>query len=94
MNQIINDSAEFVMYEWWPVEIYDPEIEDYDDSAMIKEITRGFSRSILFAIEFIREIYWVELKQLLPLQAGSGLMRMSGQFGPDFHGLLCLLQRL
>ena len=26
MNQIINDSAEFVMYEWWPIEIYDPEL--------------------------------------------------------------------
>ncbi|AXE61976.1 proline/glycine betaine ABC transporter permease [Candidatus Thioglobus sp. NP1] len=65
MNQIINDSAEFVMYEWWPVEIYDPEIEDYDDSAMIKEITRGFSRSILFAIEFIREILLGGIKTIV-----------------------------
>ena len=65
MNQIINDSAEFVMYEWWPVEIYDPEIEDYDDSAMIKEITRGFSRSILFAIEFIREIVLGGIKTIV-----------------------------
>jgi glycine betaine/proline transport system permease protein len=65
MNQIINDSAEFVMYEWWPIEIYDPDIEDYDDSAMIKEITRGFSRSILFAIEFIREILLGGIKTIV-----------------------------
>ena len=65
MNQIINDSAEFVMYEWWPVEIYDPDIEDYDESAMIKEITRGFSRSILFAIEFIREILLGGIKTIV-----------------------------
>ena len=65
MNQIINDSAEFVMYEWWPVEIYDPDIEDYDESAMVKEITRGFSRSILFAIEFIREILLGGIKTIV-----------------------------
>jgi len=65
MNQIINDSAEFVMYEWWPIEIYDPDIEDYDESAMVKEITRGFSRSILFAIEFIREILLGGIKTIV-----------------------------
>ena len=56
MPQIINDSAEFVMYEWMPIEIYDPDIEDYEYSALVKEITRGFSRSLLFAIELIREL--------------------------------------
>ena len=65
MNQIINDSAEFVMYDWWPIEIYDPEIEDYEYSALIKEITRGFSRSILFAIEFIREILLGGIKTIV-----------------------------
>ncbi len=53
---IINDSADYLMFEFWPVEIYDPDIEEYEFSAMIKELTRGFSRSLLFAIELIREI--------------------------------------
>jgi glycine betaine/proline transport system permease protein len=53
---IVNDAVEFLMFEWWPIEIYDPEIEEYEETALLKEITRSFSRSILFCIELIREI--------------------------------------
>lgn len=54
--RLINELAENLMYNWFPVEIYDPEIEDYEDSALIKELTRSFSRSLLFLIELVREI--------------------------------------
>ena len=56
MPQIISDSVDFVMFEWLPVEIYDPDIEEYEDSALIKELTRGASSFILFSIDLIREI--------------------------------------
>jgi glycine betaine/proline transport system permease protein len=56
LPRIVNDSVEFIMFEWWPIEIYDPEIDEYEETALVKEITRAFSRSILFAIELIREI--------------------------------------
>ena len=56
MPGIIHHFARYLMFDFWPVEVYDPDIEEYEFSAMIKEITRGFSRSILFVIDLIREV--------------------------------------
>ncbi len=53
---ILNNSVEFIMFEWMPVQFYNVEIEDYEESALMIEITRSMSRSVLFMIEFIREI--------------------------------------
>ena len=53
---LINNSVEFLMFEWWPIEIYDPEIEEYEQKPLVQEITRAISRGMLFSIEFIREI--------------------------------------
>ena len=52
----INNFAEYLMYDWMLIEIYDPELDDYEESALVKEITRSFSRSVLFCIEIIRDI--------------------------------------
>ena len=52
----INVFVEHLMYDWMPIQIYDPELDDYEDSALIKEITRSFSRAVLFFIELIREL--------------------------------------
>ena len=52
----INGFAEHLMYDWFPVEIFDPELEEYETSALVREVTRGFSRGVLFCIEFVREI--------------------------------------
>ncbi|MDB4139686.1 ABC transporter permease subunit [Candidatus Thioglobus sp.] len=56
MPIIVTDFANYLMYEWFPVEIYDPDIEEYEESALVFEITRSISASILFAIELIREL--------------------------------------
>ena len=53
---IINDSVDFAMFQWWPIEVYDPEIDDYEQKPLVKEFTRVSSGVILFLIEFIREI--------------------------------------
>jgi glycine betaine/proline transport system permease protein len=53
---IVTDFANYLMYQWFPVEIYDADIEEFEDSALIYEITRGISATLLFAIELIREI--------------------------------------
>ena len=52
----INGFAEHLMYDWFPVEIFDPDLEEYETSALVREVTRGFSRGVLFCIEFVREI--------------------------------------
>jgi glycine betaine/proline transport system permease protein len=56
LPRVVTEFANFLMYEWFPVEIYDPDIEEFEDSALIFEITRGISATLLFAIDFIREI--------------------------------------
>jgi glycine betaine/proline transport system permease protein len=40
-----------------PIEIYDPEIEEFEQSPLIQEVTRSISGVILFFIELIREIF-------------------------------------
>jgi len=52
----IDDWVKFAMFKWLPIQIYDPEINDYETSALLKEVTRSISGFILFIINFIREI--------------------------------------
>ena len=52
----INDSISYLMFDWWPIEVYDPDIEEYEDSPLVREFTRMISGLILFMIELIREI--------------------------------------
>ena len=54
--EMLNSSVEYAMFEWMPIQIYNAEIEDYEDSALLIEVTRSMSRAVLFGIEFIREI--------------------------------------
>ncbi len=52
----VNDFAEYLMFEFLPIEVYDPELDDTETSTLLREVTRGFSAFILVLIEFIREI--------------------------------------
>lgn len=53
---VINDLAENLMFNWFPVEVYDADLEEYEQKALVRELTRGFSRGVLFLIELIREV--------------------------------------
>lgn len=53
---IINNSVDYMMFEWWPIEVYDPDIEEYEQKPLLREITRGISGVVLFLIELVREI--------------------------------------
>ena len=53
---IINDSVDFLMFEWFPVEVYDPEIDEYEQKPLAKEFTRALSGGVLILIQFVREI--------------------------------------
>ena len=52
----INNSAEYLMFDAFPVQVYDADLEEFEQSALIREVTRAFSRGVLFLIELIREI--------------------------------------
>lgn len=52
----INNFVEYILFEWLPIDIYDPEIDDYEASPLLKEVTRGFSTGLLFCIDLLREL--------------------------------------
>ena len=52
----IHEFSQYLMFEAFPVQVYDADLEEYEQSALIREVTRGFSRGVLFIIELIREI--------------------------------------
>ena len=52
----IHEFANYLMFDWLPIQVYDADLEEYEQSALLREVTRGFSRGILFLIDFIREI--------------------------------------
>lgn len=52
----INDSISYLMFEWWPIDVYDPDIEEFEEKPVVREITRVLSGFILFLIELIREL--------------------------------------
>ena len=53
---IINDTVRGLMFEWMPIEVYDPTIDDYESKPLFREITRTISSSILSIIVFVREV--------------------------------------
>ncbi|MEM7196185.1 MAG: ABC transporter permease subunit, partial [Pseudomonadota bacterium] len=61
----INDSVRYVMFDWWPIDVYDPDIEEYEQKPIMKEFTRISSGFILFLIEFIREIFLGGVKTIV-----------------------------
>jgi glycine betaine/proline transport system permease protein len=52
----INDSIGYLMFEWWPIEVYDPDIEEFEKKPLVSQMTRMVSGFILFLIELIREL--------------------------------------
>jgi glycine betaine/proline transport system permease protein len=53
---VLNGSVEYLMFDWFNIDVYNADIDDYEETALLKEITRSVSRSVLFSIELIREV--------------------------------------
>lgn len=53
---LINDLVRGLMFEWMPVEVYDPEIEEYESVPIFRQITRSISEFMLVIIVFVREL--------------------------------------
>jgi glycine betaine/proline transport system permease protein len=54
--QWINDTVNYLLFQWMPIDIYDPQIDDFEASPLLKEVTRAFSTSLLFCIDLVREV--------------------------------------
>ena len=53
----INNLIYNALYEWFPLKVWDPVFEMYEDKPIFREVTRAISRGVLFLIVFIREIF-------------------------------------
>lgn len=53
---IINDTVKGLMFEWMPIEVYDPTVDDYESKPLVREITRAISSGFLAIIVFVREL--------------------------------------
>ena len=53
---LINSSVEYLMFDWLPIQVYDPEIEEFEQKPLLKEVTRTISNSINFLILLLRDI--------------------------------------
>ena len=53
---IINDAVQNLLFEWMPIEVYDPTIDDYETKPLFREVTRATSSFLLVIIELAREI--------------------------------------
>ncbi|MDC0232573.1 ABC transporter permease subunit [Pelagibacteraceae bacterium] len=63
----VNDSMFFLLNDWLPMEFWDPDVEKYKTRPLILQLTRVISGSILFLIEFIREILIGGIKTVVAL---------------------------
>ena len=63
----VNDSMFFLLNDWLPMEFWDPDVEKYKTRPLILQLTRVISGSILFLIEFIREILIGGIKTIVAL---------------------------
>ncbi len=53
---LINDLVRGLMFEWMPIDVYDPSIEEYEQKPLFREITRAISSAFLFVIGAVREL--------------------------------------
>ena len=56
LPKLINDGVSYILFDWWLVEVWDPEIEDFEEKPLMNQFTRTASGAILAMIEFIREL--------------------------------------
>jgi glycine betaine/proline transport system permease protein len=52
---LINDLVRGLMFDWMPIDVYDPSIEEYEQKPLFREITRAISSIFLFVISAVRE---------------------------------------
>ena len=62
---IINDAVNYILYDWWLIDVWDPDIEEFEEKPLMNQFTRSASGVILFMIEFVREIFLGGVKTIV-----------------------------
>ena len=53
---IINNSVEYMMNDMWPIQVWDPDIEEFEDKPLMRQVTRFISDKVGFLIDLVREL--------------------------------------
>lgn len=61
----INDAVQYLMFDWMPVQVYDPVIEDFEEKPLLREITGAVSAAILFVVNLVREAFLGGVKTIV-----------------------------
>ncbi len=57
LPSLINGSVQYLMFDWFPIQVYDPTIEEFEEKPLFREITRALSSTVLLIITFVRELF-------------------------------------
>ena len=52
----LNEIIYAALYEWFPLKVWDPIFEMYEEKAAFREFTKSISKGLLFLITFVREL--------------------------------------
>jgi hypothetical protein len=83
---IINDAVQFVMFEWFPIEVYDPEIEEFEEKPLFREITRSISARFFSLLLLYAKFFSAAQKRLSLLPVGILSARTPGPVGRRCRG--------
>ena len=52
----IHHNVEFLMNDLWPIQVWDPVLEEFEEQPLLREIARKISFVVRFMIELVREL--------------------------------------
>ena len=81
----INNVIFNALYEWFPLKVWDPVFEMYEEKAAFREFTKAVSQGLLFLITFVREIILggdkiIDVFIFLILNIGGVMVNLSGNY--------------
>ena len=71
---MINNLLDNLMFNWFKIQVWDPDWEMYEEKTLFRQITRGIASGVLFFIIFIREIFLGGIQTISAI-TGDGLVK-------------------
>ena len=84
----LNEFIYAALYEWFPLKVWDPIFEMYEEKAAFREFTKSISQGLLFLITFVRELLLGGDKIIDIFVSDAWLKKMIGCLGQLFLGQL------
>ncbi len=71
---MINNLLDNLMFNWFKIQVWDPDWEMYEEKTLFRQITRGIASGVLFFIIFIREVFLGGIQTISAI-TGDGLVK-------------------